>query len=103
MGNWLYLQNGASYQKVLFLGHQLKFNFSHFETPWHPLGVTDDPPGRKSGYGRSKMMKVARCHGQLLCRLWANLAEILAFYRARVWLFMIQISLGLDEVCMSSG
>ena len=86
MGNLLYLINRASYQEVLFLGHQLKFNFSHFETLWDPLGVSEDPPGRKSGYEFSKMMKVAQCCAQLLDRLWANLAEILSFYWARVWL-----------------
>ena len=43
MGNWLYLRKGASHQKVLLLGHHLKFNFSNFETPKDPLGVTEDP------------------------------------------------------------
>ena len=84
MGNWLYLRNGASYQEVVFLGHQLKFNFSHFETSRDPLEVTDDPPGRKSGYEWSKMVKVAQCHGQLLGSLWANFAEILGYEWARV-------------------
>ena len=86
MGNWLYLGKGASYQKVLFLEHHLKFNSSHFETSWDPLGFTGDPAGVKSGYKWSKMTKVARFIGQLLGRLRDNLAEILVFYRARVWL-----------------
>ena len=60
MGNWLYLKNGASYQEVLFLRHQLKFNFIHFETPWDPLGVTEDPPGEKKVVPEwTKTMKVS--------------------------------------------
>ena len=41
--------------------------------------------------------------GQLFGPLWANLAEILADERANAWLWMIQISLGCNEVYMSSG
>ena len=63
MGNWLYLRKEASYQKVLFLRHHLKFNFSNFETPLDPLEVTEDPPGGKSGYEWYKMTEVARYRG----------------------------------------
>ena len=49
------------------------------------------------------LTRVAQRCGQLLGCLWADLVEILGDEWARVWLWMIQILLGCDKVCGSSG
>ena len=42
-------------------------------------------------------------YGMLLGRTWTNLAEILGHDSGIVWLIVIQISSGYDEVCPSDG
>ena len=49
------------------------------------------------------MAELAPRRGQLLGPQWADLAEILRGKRARVWLRMMQISLGWVELCGRSG
>ena len=49
------------------------------------------------------MAELAPRRGQLLGPQWADLAEILRGKRARVWLRMMQISLGWVELCRRSG
>ena len=52
---------------------------------------------------RPKMAELAPRRGPLLGPLWADWAEILRGKRARVWLRMIQISLGWVELRGGSG
>ena len=54
--------------------------------------------GWKSGSERPKMAELAPRRGPLLGPRWVNWAEILRGKRARVWLRMMQISLGHVEV-----
>ena len=57
----------------------------------------------KKWFSAAKNGGVGPRRGQLLGPLWADGAEILCGKRARVWLQMIQISLGWVELRGSSG
>ena len=65
-------------------------------------GASVEKPSITDGF-RCFLARVARRRGRLLGPLWADPAEILRGKRARVWLQMMQISLGHVEVHGSSG